>query len=248
MDFVNHGLVVGVSKWTAPNGKTKGGKIYLLSENSGINSDIAGLEIITPNMPYDMYQQFSAKSLPAFYEILVSVERGAGGQDTEIVQSVKGAGDFDLNRVAALFGVEDTKGGASSPGPAAAPVPKPNVLTGLVVSASRYDMEEDGGQKGGSVYFVQPSSGRNPNFAGMEVFRAKIPYELFDQLAERGLPGEYELSARLTRRGGDKAALIVTGLLSGNQLTRQRLNMIFKPQSNDVQVQPSQSKPAAASA
>lgn len=241
----NLGLVVGVSRWTAPNGKIRGAKMYMLSENSGLNSDITGLELITPSMPYDMFDQFTAKTLPGFFEILVSVERGAGGQDTEIVQSVRGAGAIDLDRVAALFGVSgDTKG--TAPAASAPPVPRPGTVLGVAVSASRYDMEEDGGQKGGSVYFLQPISGRSSNMAGFEVFRSKIPYELFDVLQQKGLPGEYEFSARLTRRGGDKAALIITDVLSENLLNRARLNSIFKPPVPESQPAPAKASAAGA--
>jgi hypothetical protein len=224
MEMLHDGLVLGVARWTAPRGNAKGGKLYFLDGNSGTNPDLIGLELITPNMPFEMFDQFREKDLPAFFQVLLGAQRGAQNNDVEYVKSVAGKGDVDISRLAEFFRV--VSGSASKV--SASPIPQPGVLTGLCVSASRYDMEEDGGQKGGSLYFVQPSVSENTNWLGFEVFKVKIPYELFDILAEKGLPGEYQFTARLSRRGGDKSRLLVTGIISENLLTRPRLEEIFK--------------------
>lgn len=225
MEMLHSGLILGVSRWTAPRGNAKGGKLYFLDENSDTNPDLIGLELITPNMPFEMFDQFQEKNLPAFFDVLIDVQRGSQNNDAEYVTSVAGKGEVDIARLAELFRVVS----GSSSKPSANPIPQAGILTGLCVSASRYDMEEDGGQKGGSLYFVQPSRSRNTNWLGFEVLKAKIPYELFDLLAEKGLPGEYQVTARLSRRGGDKSRLLVTGINSENLLTRSRLEEIFKP-------------------
>jgi hypothetical protein len=224
MEMLHDGLVLGVSRWTAPRGNAKGGKLYFLDENSGTNPDLIGLELITPNMPFEMFDQFREKNLPAFYQVLLGAQRGSQNNDAEYVKSAAGKGDADISRLAEFFRVVS----GSSPKASVNPIPQPGVLTGLCVSASRYDMEEDGGQKGGSLYFVQPSVSENTNWLGFEVLKVKIPYDLFDLLAEKGLPGEYQFTARLSRRGGDKSRLLVTGIISENLLTRSRLDELFK--------------------
>jgi hypothetical protein len=118
-------------------------------------------------------------------------------------------------------------------------VPRMNVIRSLAVSATRYDMEEDGGQKGGSVYLAQLTSGKNSNLLGWEVFRAKIPYDLFDQLKDIGLPGEFEFGATLSRRGGDRARLLVTSIIGGNLLTRARLELLAGLSGSGAAGQPS---------
>lgn len=220
MEMLHNSMVLGVSRYSISGGP-KGGKVYLLEQNSGLNPDLVGLELITANMPYEVFEQFNDKNLPAFYEVLISVERGAGGDDTEVFKAFRGTGDNSKARFVEFF-----KSLQSTAKPAEIK-PEANVITGLVVSATRYDMEESGGNKGGSVYFVQPTSGRNPNLLGFEVLKARIPYDLFDLLQAKGLPGEYRLGVQIARRGGDKSRLIVRSIESNNTFTVPRLEQFF---------------------
>nr|MDD2770356.1 hypothetical protein [Methylococcus sp.] len=97
-----------------------------------------------------------------------------------------------------------------------------------VVSATRYDMTDDGGGKGGRLYILQPTSGRNPNQFGLELIRLRMPYEIFAQLQDLQVPGEYLIDVQLGRGAGDKAQLRVTGLQPGNLLDKARLHELFK--------------------
>jgi hypothetical protein len=79
MELPISGLIASVSRWTASNGNAKGAKCYILGNDTGENPDLCGLELTVPNMPYDMYAQFAGKKLPAFYDMLLDVQRGGGG-------------------------------------------------------------------------------------------------------------------------------------------------------------------------
>ncbi|MDD2770222.1 MAG: hypothetical protein PHT19_15970, partial [Methylococcus sp.] len=72
------------------------------------------------------------------------------------------------------------------------------------------------------------TSGRNPNQFGLELIRLRMPYEIFAQLQDLQVPGEYLIDVQLGRGAGDKAQLRVTGLQPGNLLDKARLHELFK--------------------
>jgi hypothetical protein len=219
MQFVYKSLVLGANRYSVEG--TKGGILYLVEPNSGDNSNLIGLEVKKLKMPYELFEQLESKRLPGEYEILVDAERGGKDRDTETVLSVKGQGRLEPEPLASLFGVTAaTKAAGKVPDQ-----PLMGAVVALVLGATRYELEN--GANGGRLYAAQLTSGRNPNQIGFELVKFNMPYELFDELAAKPLPGEYEIAIKLGRMGGDKANIRAIGINSGNYLDRERLLTIF---------------------
>lgn len=220
VETLTEGLVIGVSRWKV--NRQTGGRLNLLTPNSGFNDDLIGLEFISPAMPYQMFDQFVPKKVPAWFEILIDVTRGAGGRDTERLKSVRGNGELQLDRLSELFAV---KVNDRKPKSLDYYHPQSGSLVGLAVSATRYDMEEEG-IKGGSIFFIQPV--QSSDVLGFECVQMRIPYELFDQFKEKGLPGEYRVSVQMVRRGQNRPGMMVHAIDGENTLTNDRLRELFK--------------------
>ncbi|MGR8934841.1 MAG: hypothetical protein ACU837_10700 [Gammaproteobacteria bacterium] len=75
----------------------------------------------------------------------------------------------------------------------------------IIVSATSYDID---GITGGSLYLVQPSSGRNPNIIGCDILKMKCDYDLarskIDQQDGR-IPGIYQILMRIEAGSRNKA-------------------------------------------
>jgi len=92
------------------------------------------------------------------------------------------------------------------------------VIQGTVIGATRYQIED--GNKGGTLYLMQPTSGRNPNVVGFEVLKMKMPYELFEKLQGmqqdgHKFPGDYEVLADIERGAQDKVSMTVLSIKGG---------------------------------
>ncbi|MDD2770511.1 MAG: hypothetical protein PHT19_17485 [Methylococcus sp.] len=224
MQIVISAPVLGANRYNVDG--SKGGSVYVLQPAQDDAQNHLGLQVQKFNAPYDLVEQLSQKPLPGHYELLVDIERGSQDSDKESVLSIAGSGKFDLPALYELFHI-DPNAPAGKPNPEAAR-PLAGALRGLVVSATRYDMTDDGGGKGGRLYILQPTSGRNPNQFGLELIRLRMPYEIFAQLQDLQVPGEYLIDVQLGRGAGDKAQLRVTGLQPGNLLDKARLHELFK--------------------
>lgn len=218
MQILETGLVIGANRYKIRN--MSGAALYLLQENLGTNEQCIGLELKKIDMPYAMFDQLKAKPLPGEYEILVESERGGQDEAKLFAASMRHIeGDqTSLARILQLFG--------NPPAKAAKPPESPVLLqgstVGLILSATCYVMEEEG-LRGGRVYVGQMSSGRNPDQIGMEVLKFRMPYELFDVLAQKQLPGEYLINLHLERGARDKARYRAVGVQGENLLDRDRL-------------------------
>jgi len=226
MQLIETGLVIGVNRYKV-NSST-GGSLYLLQENHGGNDQLIGLEVKKIDMPYAMFEQFKSKKLPGEYEVLVDAERG--GQD-----------EAKISALSAKFLPPDEKSIEALLNLFGSPIPQQakqtdstRPLSGsavmLILSASCYVMEEEN-LKGGRIYVGQLSSGRNLDQIGMEVIKLRMPFELFSQLKDVQLPGEYMVKLLLERGARDKGRYRAVGVSGENQLTRERLMSImgFKP-------------------
>lgn len=224
MQIVISAPVIGANRYNIDG--SKGGSVYVLQPAQDDAQNHLGLQVQKFNAPYDLVEQLSHKPLPGHYELLVDIERGSQDSDKESVLSIAGGGQFELPALYELFHI-DPNAPAGKPNPEAAR-PLAGTLRGLVVSATRYDMTDDGGGKGGRLYILQPTNGRNPNQFGLELIRLRMPYEIFAQLQDLQVPGEYLIDVQLGRGAGDKAQLRVTGLQPGNLLDKARLHELFK--------------------
>ncbi|MEW6038408.1 MAG: hypothetical protein AB1648_09190 [Pseudomonadota bacterium] len=224
MQIVISAPILGANRYSVDG--VKGGSVYILQPAQEDADNHLGLQVQKFNAPYDLIEQLSQKPLPGEYDLLVDIERGSQDSDKETVLSITGSGKLDLGALYGLFHLDPS-----------APVNKPNpdsqrplagVIRGLILSATRYDMTDNGGGKGGRLYVVQPTSGRNPNQFGLELIRLRMPYDIYTQLQSLQVPGEYLIDVQLARGAGDKAQLRVTGLSPDNLLDKARLHELFK--------------------
>ncbi|QXP85484.1 hypothetical protein [Methylococcus sp. Mc7] len=236
MQIVISAPILGANRFHVEG--VKGGSVYILQPAQEDADNHLGLQVQKFNAPYDLIEQLSQKPLPGHYDLLIDIERGSQDSDKETVLSITGNGKLDLGALYELFHLDPN-----------APVNKPNpesqrplagVIRGLILSATRYDMTDSGGGKGGRLYVVQPTSGRNPNQFGLELIRLRMPYDIYTQLQSLQVPGEYLIDVQLARGAGDKAQLRVTGLSPGNLLDKARLHELFKLGKDGQPLQPGQ--------
>ncbi|UZR30209.1 hypothetical protein [Methylococcus mesophilus] len=236
MQIVISAPVIGANRYHIDG--SKGGSVYVLQPAQDDAQNHLGLQVQKFNAPYDLVEQLSQKPLPGHYDLLVDIERGSQDSDKESVLSLAGSGQFEVPALYELFHL-DPQAPVSKPHPDSQR-PLAGALRGLVVSATRYDMTDDGGGKGGRLYILQPTSGRNPNQFGLELIRLRMPYEIFAQLQALQVPGEYLIDVQLGRGAGDKAQLRVTGLRPDNLLDKARLHELFKLGKDGQPLQPGQ--------
>jgi hypothetical protein len=243
MQIVINGLLLGANRYSVDG--AKGGSLYLLQESFDRTENHIGLEVKKLKMPFELFDQLKEKQLPGDYEILIDIERGGQDSDNETAVSVRSTGPLQAERLYQLFGVDPAsplKAPANSD-PSALGQPITGSSLGLVLSATRYDME---GNKGGRLYVAQQTSGRNPNQIGFEVIKFRMNYEVFALLQDQPLPGEYLIDLDLRRGAQDKAQFRVTGIQGDNRLDKYRLHQLFKLGGTDTKATESKLGPAAA--
>ncbi len=242
MQYIETGLMMSAQRWDMQKPRIKGGRVVLLARNAGDNDDLIGLRRIVPAMPFDMFDQLRAHSVPGLFDLLIDVQQGAEGRDVETLESLKINGGVDQSQLITYF---PTVAGKAQPESYYRPAP--GSIVGLAVSATCYDMEDpedsDSRIQGASVVFVQPYKQTTDNILGFEVFEVKMDYLVFHELKKRGLPGEYRfncmMSSRTVRREGRAAkrhtpSLFITGLEGDNTLTADRLNSFFSTGKKDL--------------
>ncbi|WP_045223687.1 hypothetical protein [Methyloterricola oryzae] len=244
MQIVINGLLLGANRYSVDG--AKGGSLYLLQQSQDRADNHIGLEVKKLKMPFELFDQLKEKQLPGDYEILIDIERGGQDSDNETAVSVRNTGPLQAERLYQLFGVDPAsplKAPANSD-PSALGQPITGSSLGLVLSATRYDME---GNKGGRLYVAQQTSGRNPNQIGFEVIKFRMNYEVFALLQDKPMPGEYLIDLDLRRGAQDKAQFRVTGIQGDNRLDKFRLHQLFQLGGTDPKTTESKPGPAAAS-
>lgn len=218
MQYLSTGLILGSNRYRVDN--AKGGKIYMIEPAAETESeDAVGLGLRKFEMPYELFDQLSGKRLPGVFDVLAESVAAGQDNDKEQVVSVRGDGTLNAETLTELF-QPIAKAAGKVPDQ-----PMEGAAFALAFRATRYAM--DNGVKGAYLYIAQKTSGRNPNQIGFEVVRFAMPYELFEAVKEKGLPGEYKLQISLRSGAGNKARLRIDAITGDNHLDKARLLELF---------------------
>lgn len=97
-------------------------------------------------------------------------------------------------------------------------------MTTLVIGANRYRVD---GQSGGSIYLLEPGGGEDTNTAGLAVHKLKMPYDLFDQLKQKRVPGIFQVLMETERGGQETDNEIVISVKGEGDLSSDILQDLF---------------------
>lgn len=100
------------------------------------------------------------------------------------------------------------------------------VATGLVLGSNRYRVDN---AKGGKIYMIEPGDAERENATGLELRKFEMPYEMFDQLASKRLPGVFDVLAESVAAGQDNDKEQVVSVRGGGTLTADTLIELFQP-------------------
>ena len=98
------------------------------------------------------------------------------------------------------------------------------ILTTLVLGANRYRID---GQTGGAIYLLQPGDEEDPNTLGLAVHKVKMPYDLFDQLKDKQVPGVFQVLMETERGGQESDSETVLSVKGEGQLSLDVLQALF---------------------
>lgn len=98
------------------------------------------------------------------------------------------------------------------------------IMTTLVLGANRYRID---GQQGGAIYLLQPGDDDDPNTLGLAVHKLKMPYDLFDQLKEKHVPGVFQVLMETARGGQESDSETVLSVKGEGQLSLDVLQALF---------------------
>jgi hypothetical protein len=98
------------------------------------------------------------------------------------------------------------------------------ILTTLVLGANRYRID---GQQGGAIYLLQPGDEDDPNTLGLAVHKVKMPYDLFDQLKEKHVPGVFQVLMETERGGQESDSETVVSVKGEGKLSLDVLQELF---------------------
>ena len=220
MQTLEKGFIIGANRYQVRN--QRGGSLYMVQQNSGINDQLIGLEVKRIDMPFHMFNQLKPKNLPGEYEVIVDSTRGGADEAKLMASSIKCISENDLtfvDRFSSLFSMLPIDKALKDR------TLKPSFCYAFVLSASCYQMEEEG-ISGGRIYLAQMSTGINSNQVGMEIIKLRMPFELFDEFKAKGLPGEYLVALHLDRAARDKARYRVVSIESDNLLDVSRFSLL----------------------